>query len=85
MLIMIAAHEMGLATAPLDGFDEPRVKRLVRLPPRRFVVPLVIPIGYAAEIPAPRSRLPLSEFVHVNRWTEHPSEGRRDRRPTDVG
>ena len=32
MVFMLAAHAEGLGTCPMEGFDESRVKRLLRLP-----------------------------------------------------
>ena len=69
MAFMLAASAAGLATLPMEGFDERRVRRLLRIP-RRFVVPVVIPVGYAAdggERPR-KTRLPLGRVLHRDRW-----------------
>jgi nitroreductase len=63
MMFMLAAESAGLATCPMSGFDEHRLKKVVKIP-RRFDVPLLIAVGYPAERPPERSRLPLEEVVH---------------------
>jgi len=62
-LLLAAAN--GLDTCPMEGIDERWVRRVVGLP-HRFAVPLVVPVGYAAD-PAPERpspRLPLDRVVH---------------------
>ena len=63
MLFMLAAESAGLASCPVSSFDEGRVKRILGVP-RRFIAPLIIAIGYPAERPNVRSRLPFEEIVH---------------------
>lgn len=60
---MLAAESVGLATCPMSGFDERRLKKAVKIP-KSFYVPLIIAVGYPAERPISRSRLPLDEVVH---------------------
>jgi nitroreductase len=67
MNFMLAAHAAGLATVPMEGFDEGRVKKLLKIP-RDFIVPLIIPVGYATPGEAKKSRLPLARLRHDNRW-----------------
>lgn len=67
MILLLAAAEAGLATAPMEGFDERRVKRVLGLP-CSVVVPLVIAMGYPADTPPAKSRLPLSLLLHRNGW-----------------
>ena len=69
MAFMLAASAAGLATLPMEGFDERRVRRLLGVP-RRFVVPVVIPVGYPAEGSQVlrKTRLPLERVVHRDRW-----------------
>lgn len=68
MNFMLAAHAAGLATVPMEGFCERRVKRAVGLP-RWHVVPLVIPIGHSADDDLKKTRLPLAGMVHWERWS----------------
>jgi nitroreductase len=68
MNLMLAASAAGLATLPMEGFDESRVKRVLKIP-RTQVVPVIIAMGY----PTPgqtlaKSRLPLEKFVHRDKW-----------------
>jgi hypothetical protein len=63
MNFMLAAHAAGLATVPMEGFDESRVRRALKIP-RRFAVFLVVPVGYAIDGELKKSRLPLEQFVH---------------------
>jgi nitroreductase len=67
MNIMLAAHAAGLATVPMEGFDEARVKRVLSIPGHCDVV-LVMPVGFAADPPAPKTRLPLDTMLHADRW-----------------
>lgn len=69
MTFMLAAQAAGLATVPMEGFDEGRVRRALGLP-RSMVVVLLVPVGY----PAPeaenlkKTRLPLEDLVHWEGW-----------------
>jgi len=67
MTLMLAASSAGLATLPMEGFDERRVRRALRIP-RSQIIPVVIAIGYAADKNLKKSRLPLERSVHRNRW-----------------
>jgi nitroreductase len=71
MSFMLAATAADLATCPMEGFDETRVRRLLGIP--RAIVPvLVVPVGYPAEGFGPdqitKTRLPLNDLVHHNGW-----------------
>lgn len=67
MTLMLAASAAGLATLPMEGFDERRVRRILAIP-RSQLIPVVVAIGYAADKDLKKSRLPLERFVHRNRW-----------------
>ncbi|MDP9175663.1 MAG: nitroreductase family protein [Planctomycetota bacterium] len=67
MTLMLAATAAGLATLPMEGFDERRVRRALGIP-RTQIVPVVIAIGYAMEKELKKTRLPLERFVHRNKW-----------------
>jgi hypothetical protein len=67
MNLMLAASSAGLASLPMEGFDERRVRRVLAIP-RSQIIPVVIAIGYSADQDLKKSRLPLERFVHRNRW-----------------
>ncbi len=59
---MLAATDLGLGTVWVGAFDPVAVTTAVGAPPDWIPV-AVLPIGYAAEVPAATSRRPLSELV----------------------
>jgi len=67
MNLMLAAEASGLATLPMEGFDESRVRKVLKIP-RSQVVMLVVAVGYAAPPPATKTRLPLERILHHNFW-----------------
>ncbi|MGA3065490.1 MAG: nitroreductase family protein [Tepidisphaeraceae bacterium] len=67
MTLMLAAAAAGLATLPMEGFDERRVARVLGIP-RSQMIPVVIAIGYSADKELKKTRLPLERFVHRNGW-----------------
>jgi len=67
MVFMLAAQAAGLATVPMEGFDERRVRRALNIP-HSHIVPVVIPIGYADNRDLKKSRLPLAKMIHWNGW-----------------
>jgi len=67
MVFMLAAQSAGLSTVPMEGFDELRIRTLLKLPPSIHVA-IVIPIGYSATGPLKKSRLPLNDVFHENGW-----------------
>lgn len=67
MNFMLAAQAAGLATVPMEGFDERRVRRVLRAP-RWLTVMVVIPVGFAADASLSKTRVPLADLVHYERW-----------------
>jgi nitroreductase len=67
MVFMLAATAAGLGTCPMEGFDESRVKRLLRIPAHMVLV-LISPVGYSADAASKRSRIPLAHLTHDNGW-----------------
>lgn len=67
MVFMLAANAADLATVPMEGFDEILVRQALDIP-RTQIVPIVIPIGYATDADLKKTRLPLEEILHYNRW-----------------
>lgn len=63
MTFMLAAAAAGLATVPMEGFDETRVRRLAGIP-RSFTIPVVVAVGYAAEGGLRKTRLPVASLIH---------------------
>ena len=67
MVFMLAATSAGLATVPMEGFDEGRVKRILKIP-RSCIVPVVIPLGYPLDGTLKKTRLPLGDLIHREGW-----------------
>lgn len=71
MVVMLAAHDAGLAAGFAGPRDVPGLQRVLGLPDEFHPIG-VIPVGYA--LPDQRSPslkrgwLPLSEFAHWDRW-----------------
>jgi len=63
----LAAMGEGLGTCWIGAFDEAKVKKVLGIPEAVRVVELM-PIGYPAEDPAPRARMPMTEFVVMEQW-----------------
>ena len=67
MTFMLAAEAAGLATSPMEGFDEGRVRRALNIP-RSHIIPIAIAVGYAAPGSRLKTRLPLESVLHHQRW-----------------
>lgn len=67
MVFMLAATAAGLGTCPMEGFDESRVKKLLKIPSHMLVV-MVVPVGFSADGPQKRTRIPLDKLKHTNGW-----------------
>lgn len=67
MNFMLAAHAAGLSSVPMEGFDAGLVRKAFGIP-SSFIVALVVPVGYAADQSARKTRLPLEGMLHLNRW-----------------
>lgn len=71
--LLLSATARGVASCPMQGFDERRVKRLLGIP-RRFVVPVIVALGHQRpdqSPPARRTRLPSAEVVFEGYWKEN--------------
>ncbi len=67
MVFLLAADAAGLATVPMEGFDESRVRSILKMP--SSVTPMIIvPVGYSAVGALRKTRLPLTGMLHFNRW-----------------
>lgn len=67
MNLMLAAEAAGLATLPMEGFDERRVRRVLRMP-RSHLVTLIVAVGWSTDAPRSKTRLPVGEVVTGGRW-----------------
>jgi nitroreductase len=67
MAFMLAAQAAGLATCPMEGFSERRVRQALNIPPSHLVV-LAVPVGYPDDSTPKKTRLPLDGRVHQDRW-----------------
>ena len=63
--LMLAATEMGLATSPMNGWDEEKVKKVIGIDGRDdLAIALLVSVGYAAEVrPHPGRRAPERNIV----------------------
>lgn len=67
MNLLLAAHDMGLATCWVGAFDDDAVISLLGLPLKAIPV-AIIPLGYADEEPAAPMRMELDRVVHRETW-----------------
>ncbi len=65
--MLLEADAQGLGTCWVGFFVQSEIRPVLGIPDDKFVV-AVIPIGYPAEQPSVRTRKPLSEIVHYERW-----------------
>lgn len=65
--MILQATEEGLGTCWIGAFDEKKVKEILGIP-EAIRVPILFPLGYPAESPAPRPRKPLNELIFTERW-----------------
>jgi nitroreductase len=67
--ILLAAHSLGLGTCWIGAFHEEDVATTLKTP--RGVRPIaIIPVGYAAEKPSPRSRRPIDQIVYHETFSD---------------
>lgn len=67
MNFMNAAHAADLGTCPMEGFDEEKVRKALQIP-KDFSIPLICPVGYPADTPGKKTRIPLEDLTHTNSW-----------------
>jgi nitroreductase len=58
----LQAVELGLGTCWIGAFSQEEVKRILKIPENCKVVAL-LPVGYPADTPGPKSRKSLGEVV----------------------
>jgi len=61
--IHLAAYSMGLGTCWVGAFREDEAKKVLKIPAGLRPV-AIIPMGYPAEKPPPRTRRPLKQIMH---------------------
>lgn len=66
MNLMLTAHELGLGSVWIGGFEEDAVAEAIQLPQNERPVAL-IPVGYPARTPAVKERMTKDEAVRFIR------------------
>lgn len=61
--INLAAYSLGLGTCWVGAFREEEARKILRVPAGMRPV-AIIPVGYPAESPPPRSRRPINTIIH---------------------
>ncbi|MCS7125036.1 MAG: nitroreductase family protein [Candidatus Bathyarchaeota archaeon] len=65
--IHLAAYALGLGTCWVGAFREDEARKILNIP--EGIRPIaIIPVGYPAEAPLPRSRRPLKQIVHYEKF-----------------
>jgi nitroreductase len=65
--IHLAAYALGLGTCWVGAFREDEARRILGIP--EGIRPVaIIPVGFPAESPAPRSRRPLKQIIHYEKF-----------------
>lgn len=61
--ILLTAYSLGLGTCWIGAFREEEARKILEIP--YGIRPVaIIPVGYPAETPPPRSRRPINQIVH---------------------
>lgn len=67
--VMLAATELGLATSPMNGWDESKVKKVIGIEDRDdLAIALLMSVGYPAEQRRHPGRRPLTRTVFRDRY-----------------
>jgi len=65
--ILLAAHALGLGAVWVGAFQEREISRILEIP--EYARPIaIIPVGLPGEKPGKRSRYPVQELTHWERW-----------------
>lgn len=67
MILMLAAHALGLKTCWVGAFDEDRVGHIIELPNQLRPV-AIVPVGYSGETPKKPRRIPFEQLTSVNTY-----------------
>ncbi|MCZ4124594.1 nitroreductase family protein [Streptomyces sp. H39-S7] len=80
--VMLAATELGLATSPMNGWDEDRVKQVIGIEDRDdLAIALLMSVGYPAEERRHPGRRPLQRNVFHERHPGRRGTAYRDETP----
>ncbi len=60
--VSLLAVEMGLGTCWIGGYPQEEIRQLLGVPDKHTIV-MLMTVGYPAEEPAPKPRLPFAEVV----------------------
>lgn len=60
--LVLRATELGLGTVFVAWIYRDKIKEVLNIP-KNYIIPFVIPVGYPAEYPAPKSRKDLSDIL----------------------
>eukprot|EP00468_Gymnochlora_sp_CCMP2014_P004720 CAMPEP_0167762976 /NCGR_PEP_ID=MMETSP0110_2-20121227/13086_1 /TAXON_ID=629695 /ORGANISM="Gymnochlora sp., Strain CCMP2014" /LENGTH=362 /DNA_ID=CAMNT_0007649949 /DNA_START=92 /DNA_END=1180 /DNA_ORIENTATION=+ len=63
---MMAATAFGLATAPIEGFNEEIILDTLGIPKSRYHIPIMIPTGYSGYTGSFTKRLPPKDVCFLN-------------------
>ncbi|MFE9371231.1 nitroreductase family protein [Streptomyces sp. NPDC006711] len=77
--VMLAATEMGLATSPMNGWDEDKVKKVIGIDGRDdLAIALLVSVGYPAEERLHPGRRTLEHTVFYERHTAQHSAAHQE-------
>ncbi len=84
MIFMLAAESHGLATCPMEGYDENRVRSILNIP-SHYAVPLIVAVGHYDKQGSrlmKSVRLPFDEVVYQNTfgrdWSDVHDDNKQD-------
>jgi len=69
MIMLLAAHELGLGTCWIGAFDEDKVSHIAELPSNLRPV-VIVPVGYANEVPEMQERVPFENRTSFNGYNK---------------
>ncbi|MCL7415776.1 MAG: nitroreductase family protein [ANME-2 cluster archaeon] len=67
MVMMLAAHDMGLATCWVGAYSDVDVAEILMIPPNIRPV-CMLALGYPADIPKTPERIDSSKLIHWESW-----------------
>lgn len=67
MILMLAAHALGLSTNWIGAFDEDKIGHILELPDQLRPV-AIIPVGYSDEAPRKPRRIPFEQLTSVDTY-----------------
>jgi nitroreductase len=68
--LSLAAQELGLGSCWIGAFDQERLAEFLGVPKGK-VVTVCMAVGYPQETPPARSRKPMEELFHYDRYGKH--------------